>query len=161
MSNKKKKFREIHGKTRVGKFLQEKAPKLLGTLLNVAGDFVPGGGVFKQVVGGLINESEELTQDKKEMALKALEKDIIEMQEVTKRWEADAHSDSWLSKNIRPMVLGYLILCATIVMILDSAYKEFEVKEHWVTLLTSLLITTVGAYFGLREFGKFASKKYK
>jgi len=161
MSDKKKRFKDIHGKTRVGKWLKEKAPNLLGTVLNVAGDLIPGGNAFKTVVGGLISESEEVTPEDREHAIKLLEFDIIEQQEITKRWSEDAHGDSWLSKNIRPMVLGYLILCATVVMVLDSAIVGFVVKEHWVTLLTSLLITTVGGYFGLREFGKYASKKFK
>jgi len=160
MKPKKKKFKEIHGQTRVGKFLKENGSTLLGTVLNVAGDLIPGGSAFKTVVSGLIGDS-ELSTDEKEHALKLLEFDIIEQQEVTKRWEADAHSDSWLSKNIRPMVLGYLILCTSILVFLDSSIEGFTVEEHWVTLLTSLLITTVGAYFGLREFGKYANKKLK
>jgi hypothetical protein len=161
MADKEKTFKEIHGKTKLGMWLKKNGKPLLNTVLGVAGNLVPGGSAFSSVISGLINNDESLSPEDKEHALKLLEFDIIEQQEVTKRWESDSHSDSWLSKNIRPMVLGYLILCTSILVVLDSSVEGFVVQAHWVTLLSSLLITTVGAYFGLREFGKYASKKFK
>ena len=157
----KKTFKEIHGKTKLGLWLKEKAPSLLGTVLNVAGNLIPGGDAFKSVVGGLIGESKEVTPQDREHALKLLDYKIVDEQEKTKRWESDAHSDSWLSKNVRPIIVLYLIFCTSVLIICDSIDNSFKVAEHWVTLLTSLLIVAVGGYFSLREFGKFASKKYK
>lgn len=159
MPDKKQSFKEIHGKTRLGLFLKEKAPDLLNKILNAAGDVATGdwGGAIKNI----LKDSSELTAEEREHALKLIEFDITEQQEITKRWEADAKSESWLPKNVRPLIVLYLVLCSTIVMILDSSIEKFTVKEHWVTLLSSLLITTIAAYFGLREFGKHSARKYK
>ena len=126
-------------------------------LLNLVGTVTGMDGLNK--LGDAIRKSDLPTKDK-EFVLAEIQKDIAVDQELTKRWEADMHSDSWLSKNVRPLVLLYLVLCTTIVMILDSA-SVLVVKEHWVSLMTSLLLTTIGAYFGLREAGKFVNKKYK
>ena len=65
--------------------------------------------IFDAVTGGKVSDilnaigsSKELTAVEKEMLVKELEQDVIEMQEITKRWQSDMLSDSWLSKNIRP-----------------------------------------------------------
>ena len=55
------------------------------------------------------------------MLIKELEQDVIEMQEVTKRWSSDMNSDSWLSKNIRPLSLAFLTITLFIYVILDSS----------------------------------------
>ncbi len=157
---KRRQNRKENGKsffdTGVGKFLKGSS----SSIVNIIGDVLPDKGVLG-IVKNLISKDDNLSAEDKEHALKLLEFDIIEQQEITKRWEADAHSDSWLSKNIRPMVLGYLILCTSILIVCDSVFENFEVAPHWVTLLSSLLLTTVGGYFALREFGKYASKKYQ
>lgn len=74
--------------------------------------------------------------------------------EVTKRWEQDMNSDSWLSKNIRPLTLIFLVFCTLILIFIDSGYIEFEVKQNWIDLLQIILITIIGAYFGGRSFEK-------
>jgi len=158
MSDKKKTYKEINGTTRVGDFLRKIGkPETLNKVLTVVGNAVTGD--WGEVVD-VITSSTELNEKDKELALKEIERDIVEQQEITKRWEADSHSDSWLSKNVRPMILTYLVLSTSVVMILDSA-SVLEVKEHWVSLITSLLLTTIGAYFGLREVGKYVDKRYK
>ncbi len=145
--------------TKVGNFLREIGRSdILEKAVNVVGNVATGN--YLGAVKAIVSSDKELTPENKELALKEIEKDIAIEQEISKRWQADVHSDSWLSKNIRPMVLLYLVLCTTVCMILDSA-DVLEVKEHWVSLMTSLLLTTIGAYFGLREAGKFISKKYK
>ena len=96
MEKSKKKFKD----TRVGKFLSKAAPNILKGV----SDLVPDAGILK-LVGGLISKDEVLTPKDKEEALKLLELDIIEIQEISKRWSADMSSDSWLSKNTRPMTL--------------------------------------------------------
>ena len=98
---KKKKFRD----TKVGSFLLEKAPSILG----IVGDVLPNAGVLG-VVKGLIQKEDPavLPPEDKEKALKLLEQDMVEMQEVSKRWASDMKSDSWLSKNTRPLTLIYL-----------------------------------------------------
>ena len=145
--------------TGVGNFLRsldlkENIPKILGVGMSIAKGDISS---IKEFIKG----NDEMTLKQQEYALKLLETEAVDEQEKTKRWEADAHSDSWLSKNVRPIIVLYLIFCTSILIIADSIKNGFEVKEHWVTLLTSLLVVAVGGYFSLREFGKFASKKYK
>jgi hypothetical protein len=84
------------------------------------------------------------------MAMKLLEQDIAEMQNISNRWSSDMKSDSWLSKNTRPLTLIYLTFASTMLMIIDSFHTTFDVDEAWVGLLKTLLITVYVAYFGSR-----------
>ena len=135
----KKKFSE----TKVGKFLGSVAPGILG----VASDLLPDAGLLN-VVKGLIIKDETIKPEDKETALKLLEQDQVEMQEVSKRWASDMKSDSWLSKNTRPMSLIFLTVSMVILILLDSFKIEFHVAEGWVSLLQTLLVTVYVAYFG-------------
>ena len=79
----------------------------------------------------------------------------IEMEKnITSRWEADLKSDSWLSKNVRPLTLVFLIVCTMLLIFIDAGALEFEVKSSWVDLLQLVLITVIGAYFGGRSLEK-------
>ena len=80
---------------------------------------------------------------------------MVEMQEISKRWSSDMKSDSWLSKNTRPMTLIFLTISMVAIMLLDSFEIEFSVNSGWVDLLKSLLITVYVAYFGSRGAEKF------
>ena len=73
---------------------------------------------------------------------------------ITSRWQADLKSDSWLSKNVRPMVLIFLIVCTMLLIFIDAGAIKFDVKDTWVDLLQLVLITVIGAYFGGRSFEK-------
>tara|TARA_B100000809_G_scaffold35204_2_gene30964 strand:- start:1807 stop:2103 length:297 start_codon:yes stop_codon:yes gene_type:complete len=86
-----------------------------------------------------------------EFLLAALEADKIEMQEVTKRWNSDVLSDSWLSKNVRPITLVYLLSVMLTLIILDSFIVELDVKPNWVALIKSLLLIVFGGYSGARS----------
>ena len=81
--------------------------------------------------------------------MKLIDADIAEMKEVSSRWRSDMKSDSWLSKNTRPLTLIYLTLSMTIFIILDSTVL-LEIKTGWVSLMEALLITVYVAYFGSR-----------
>ena len=142
----KKKFKD----TRVGKFLTKVAPKILKGV----SDVVPDAGILK-LIGGLISKDEVLTPKDKEEALKLLEMDIVEMQEVSKRWSSDMSSDSWLSKNVRPMMLIFLTISTWLLILMDSLAIDFGVSVEWIDLLKSLLITVYVAYFGSRGVEKF------
>lgn len=144
----KKKFSE----TKVGKFLGSVAPGILG----VASDLLPDAGLLN-VVKGLIIKDKTIKPEDKETALKLLEQDQVEMQEVSKRWASDMKSDSWLSKNTRPMSLIFLTVSMVILILLDSFEIEFHVAEGWVSLLQTLLVTVYVAYFGSRGAEKFKS----
>ena len=78
-----------------------------------------------------------------------------EMQkQVTERWKVDMQSDSWLSKNIRPLVLIFLVVSTVLLIFIDAGIINFEVKASWVDLLQLVLITVIGAYFGGRSLEK-------
>jgi len=142
----KKKFSE----TKVGKFLQ----KIGSTIVDKAGDVLPDSG-FYGILKNLISNDKQLNPQDKETALKLLQMDVVEMQEVSKRWESDMKSDSWLSKNTRPMTLIFLTISTVFIIILDSLNIDFGVNIEWIDLLKSLLITTYVAYFGSRGVEKF------
>ena len=79
----------------------------------------------------------------------------IEMEKtITDRWKADMNSDSWLSKNIRPLVLMFLVISTVLMIFIDAGAIAFEVKDTWVDLLQIVLITVIGAYFGGRSLEK-------
>jgi len=137
----KKKFNQ----TKVGQFLSKAAPGIL----DLAGDVLPDAGVFG-LVKNLIHKDPVLPAEDKEKALKLLEQDMIEMQEITKRWESDMKSDSYLSKNTRPMTLIFLTISLVIFILLDGFDINFSIDGSWVDLLKSLLITVYVAYFGSR-----------
>lgn len=142
---------------KITKFLKEKAPNLAGEVLDLAGDLT--GIKLLSKIGDNINKSNELTPKDKELALKQLEMDAKEMLEVSNRWKYDMTSDSWLSKNVRPLTLVYLLVIMTILVIGDSVENSFKVNEGWVKLVESLLITVVVAYFGSRGFEKYSKIK--
>lgn len=146
MSNKK--FKD----TKVGKFLKEKAPGIL----NQVGDVLPDKGVLG-IIKNLIDKDEKMLPQDKETAMALLNQETIEMQEVTKRWSSDMNSDSWLSKNTRPLALIFLTIATTLMIIVDSTGLNFEVKHSWVMLLETLLVTVYVAYFGSRGAEKFKS----
>jgi hypothetical protein len=144
----KKKFKE----TKVGQFLLGKS----GVLDSLA-DVLPDKGLLG-VVKNLIDRDETLPPPDKEMALKLLQQDIIEAQEVSKRWESDMSSDSWLSKNTRPMSLIFLTIMTVSFIWVDShGYIDFTVEQEWINLLKTLTTTVYVAYFGSRGAEKFKS----
>ena len=122
-------------------------------------DAITGGKVsdILQAIGG----SKELTAVEKEMLIKELEQDVIEMQEVTKRWQSDMTSDSWLSKNIRPLSLAFLTISLFIYIILDSSLDNFKVDAEWIDLLSSLLLLAYSGYYGARSVEKVAKIRKK
>ena len=118
------------------------------------------GGASKLVesVGGVL-DNVITTKDEKLEAKRKLKELILnheaEMQKnVTDRWNADMKSDSWLSKNVRPMVLIFLIVCTMLMIFIDAGTIAFEVEEKWTDLLQLVLITVIGAYFGGRSIEK-------
>ena len=109
-------------------------------------------------VGGVIDNLHTSKEEKLEAERKIKELVAnyeVEMERnITARWEADLKSDSWLSKNVRPMVLIFLIVCTMLLIFIDAGALNFEVKSSWVDLLQLVLITVIGAYFGGRSFEK-------
>ncbi|MFT4643709.1 MAG: hypothetical protein ACJAT9_000192 [Polaribacter sp.] len=138
----KKKFSE----TKVGKFLKSIGSGIFGTV----GDILPNDGLLG-VLKGLITNGNTLSEEDKKMALKYLEMDIAEMQEVSKRWASDMTSDSWLSKNVRPLTLIFFSIAYVVGWFLNYSLEN----------ITGLLSLIVGAYFGSRGLEKFKSIQNK
>ena len=120
--------------------------------------FSAGAGELVKNVGGVIDNLTTSKEEKLEAERKI--KDLVmgyeaEMQkQVTERWKMDMQSDSWLSKNIRPLVLIFLVVSTVLLVFIDAGVISFEVKTSWVDLLQLVLITVIGAYFGGRSFEK-------
>ena len=113
------------------------------------GDILPNQGTLG-VVKNLISSDNKIKAVDKEQAMKLIEQDIAEMKEVSSRWRADMKSDSWLSKNTRPLALVFLTGSAVFMMAVDSFHLQFDVDEAWINLLKTLLVTVYVAYFGSR-----------
>tara|TARA_R110002012_G_scaffold6734_3_gene32166 strand:- start:8750 stop:9151 length:402 start_codon:yes stop_codon:yes gene_type:complete len=77
---------------------------------------------------------------------------------VTDRWKTDMNSDSWLSKNVRPLVLIFLVVSTILMVFIDAGIISFDVKDTWIDLLQLVLITVIGAYFGGRSMEKYNKK---
>ena len=109
-------------------------------------------------VGGVIDNLHTSKEEKLEAERKIKELVAnyeVEMEKnITSRWEADLKSDSWLSKNVRPMVLIFLIVCTMLLIFIDAGAIKFNVKDSYIDLLQLVLITVIGAYFGGRSFEK-------
>ena len=109
-------------------------------------------------VGGVIDNLHTSSEEKLEAERKIKELVAnyeVEMEKnITARWEADLKSDSWLSKNVRPMTLIFLIVCTMLLIFIDAGAINFNVKDSYVDLLQLVLITVIGAYFGGRSLEK-------
>ena len=120
--------------------------------------FSAGAGELVKNVGGVIDNLHTSAEEKLEAERKI--KELIasyetEMEKnVTERWQSDMNSDSWLSKNVRPMVLIFLVVCTVLLIFIDAGQINFNVKEAYIDLLQITLITVIGAYFGGRSLEK-------
>ena len=109
-------------------------------------------------VGGVLDNL--ITSKEEKLAAELKIKDMImgyeaEMQkQVTERWKMDMNSDSWLSKNIRPLVLVFLVVSTVLLIFIDGGVISFKVEDKWTDLLQLVLITVIGAYFGGRSLEK-------
>jgi len=120
--------------------------------------FSGGAAELVKGVGGVIDNLHTSKEDKLEAERKIKELMAnyqVEMEKnITSRWQADLKSDSWLSKNVRPLVMIFLIVCTMLLIFIDAGAINFEVKSSWVDLLQLVLITVIGAYFGGRSLEK-------
>ena len=120
--------------------------------------FSAGAADLVKNVGGVLDNLTTSKEEKLEAERKIKELIAnyeVEMEKnITSRWEADLKSDSWLSKNVRPMVLIFLIVCTMLLIFIDAGALKFNVKDSYIDLLQLVLITVIGAYFGGRSFEK-------
>lgn len=145
------KYKDKNGTTRVGdalRFLAKQGKAFAPELLEIAANVTGVKALDK--LGNAIRGDKALTQTDKDLLLAELNKDIAIEQEITKRWEADANSDNYASKNIRPFTLAFLLICMFIFILLDSSLDGFKIAPEWIGLLKGLLMTAVGGYFVIR-----------
>ena len=109
-------------------------------------------------IGGVIDNLHTSKEEKLAAELKVKElisNYEVEMEkQITSRWDSDMKSDSWLSKNVRPMVLIFLVVSTVLMIFIDAGTINFVVEPKWTDLLQLVLITVIGAYFGGRSLEK-------
>ena len=122
-------------------------------------------GGAKELVEGVGGVLDNLTTTKAEkLEAKRKMQELIANHEakmeanITDRWKADMNSDSWLSKNVRPLVLVFLVVSTVLMIFIDAGTIAFEVEAKWTDLLQLVLITVIGAYFGGRTMEKRVKK---
>jgi|TARA_R110000822_G_scaffold26819_1_gene80484 hypothetical protein len=120
--------------------------------------FSGGAADLVKSVGGVLDNLTTSKEEKLEAEQKV--KELIAKYEtdmeanITDRWKSDMNSDSWLSKNVRPLVLVFLVISTVLMIFIDAGAISFVVEEKWTDLLQLVLMTTIGAYFGGRSFEK-------
>jgi len=127
--------------------------------MNILGKIFSSGATdLVKSVGGVIDNLTTSQEEKLEAERKIQE--IIHsyeskmQQEVSARWKSDMESDSWLAKNVRPIILLFLVLSTMILIFIDAGFIDFHVDGTWIDLLQLILLTVIGAYFGGRSWEK-------
>ena len=120
--------------------------------------FSAGAGELVKSVGGVIDNLHTSKEEKLEVEQKVKELiasyEVQMEKEISSRWNADMKSDSWLSKNVRPLVLVFLVVSTVLMIFIDAGTIKFVVEPKWTDLLQLVLITVIGAYFGGRSLEK-------
>ena len=106
------------------------------------------------VLDNVITTDEEKLEAKRKLKELILSHEAEMERNITNRWKADMNSDSWLSKNVRPLVLIFLVVSTVLMIFIDAGTIQFTVEEKWTDLLQLVLITVIGAYFGGRSLEK-------
>lgn len=146
MEKNKKKIKD----TKLGMWLKEKAPNVLG----MVGDLLPDSGALG-VVKNLLDKEPDVDPAEAKAVIDA---EVRFQENVTERWKADMSSDVKLAKLIRPVTLICLMAMFMLTMVADSMDGwPFNVKDAYVDLLQILMLTAFGAYFAGRTIEK--SKK--
>ena len=127
--------------------------------MNILGKIFSGGATeLVKGVGGVIDnlhtsKEEKLAAEQKIKELIASYETQME-KEISSGWAAVMASDSWLSKNVSPLVLVFLVISTVLMIFIDAGTINFVVEPKWTDLLQLVLITVIGAYFGGRSLEK-------
>jgi hypothetical protein len=149
MSKPKKKFAE----TTVGKLLFGAASLVNPTL----GNLISGVSTPAEAIAA-IGKSDVSSEEKIKLQQLIFEQQNKEIEAVTSRWQADSISDSWLSKNVRPLVLVWCIVIFSLAGILDSVESiPFHIGVTWNDTFEKVMMAVVLAYFGGRSSEKVTS----
>ena len=148
MANKKK-FKD----TTVGQLLFGAASVINPTLGNV----LQGVTSPREAIEA-ITKSDAPADDKVKLQQIIYEQQEKELKAITARWEADSMSDSWMSKNVRPLVLVWCIVIFSLAGILDSVESiPFQINSTWNDTFEKVMMAVVLAYFGGRTTEKATS----
>ena len=124
--------------------------------------FSSGATALVDSVGGVLDNLTTSKEEKLEAARKIKELvanyEVQMEKEISSRWDADMKSDSWMSKNVRPLVLIFLVVSTVLMIFIDAGVISFNVEAKWTDLLQLVLITVIGAYFGGRSLEKTKKK---
>lgn len=141
--------------------LKSAAPALATAVAGPMGGMAVKAIADKLGVSASITEVTKALQENPDLALKLKEIDTrafeAETKAVSERWQADMASDSWLSKNIRPMTLIYIISAYVLFALLDG--YGYKISESYVNLLGQWGMLVMTAYFGGRTIEKVMEKK--
>ena len=113
-------------------------------------------------VDSLVDNLTTTKEEKKQLSI-SLKKLLLDAQakteqEITQRHANDMNSDSWLSKNVRPMTLVFVNVCTMILIFIDAGIIDFNVKNEFISLLSTTLVAIISFYFGSRGFEKIKKK---
>ena len=124
-------------------------------------DLIGGGLIEKtdKLLDNLTTSKEEKLELKNKLTELYIEEEKKAQEQVTSRWEADMSSDSFLAKNIRPIVLVFLTFIFVLISFFDGNVGDFKINEAYKPIYQTLLMTVYGAYFAGRSIEKVAKKK--
>ena len=136
--------------TKIGAWLKEKAPKVF----DAVADALPDQGVLG-VVKNLVDKDSSLTPDQKLEYAKLEQQERIALEEnITRRWEADVSSKSWLARNVRPGMVAVLTTFFLAFIMVDTFAHDFTIRDIWIKIYETILMTTIGGYFVVRSIDK-------
>tara|TARA_Y100000114_G_C11735636_1_gene316000 strand:- start:1086 stop:1487 length:402 start_codon:yes stop_codon:yes gene_type:complete len=128
--------------------------------------------ILQLITGGLIKDignviDKVTTTDEERLIAKQKIQELLEkadndaQTQVTERWRLDMQSDSFLSKNIRPLIMVFLTAMFTLLAFTDGNIGQFSIQKEYIPIFQTLLVTVYGAYFVGRtwEKGKISGKK--
>ena len=129
---------------------------LLSSIVAGAGSLLGGDAIkdIGNIVDDLHTSGEEKEEAKQKITQILAQAEQAAQAQVSARWEADLKHGSWLSKNIRPITLIFLTGVFVILSVFDGNMGEFTIREAYVPVYQTLLMTVYAAYFAGRSIEK-------
>jgi len=145
-------FKDKHGHSRLAAIWDD-VKSVAPDIVEAVGDLT-GVGALERAGEMLGQKKKELKEDDYERLLRKIEYAKGMQDNITKRHKNDMSSDSWLSKNIRPLSVAFLLIYVAITAFLDANSKDFTMPEGYMSLFTQLMLSAFGFYFVGREVQK-------
>jgi len=146
------KYKDKHGQSRISAIwddIKSVAPDVVEAVGSLTGL-----GALERAGELMHNKKQELKEEEYERLIRKIEYAKGLQEQLTERHKHDMQSDSWLSKNIRPLSVAFLLLFTAIAGILDASSKTFNMPEGYLSLYTQLMLSAFGFYFVGREVQK-------